>query len=238
MNFLKFPKHLTFCFLLFYFNLKLTAQNIGFGTNNPRALVHILNGGEGVMNFPYETLVVEKSEDSKLGIYSTSTNPVNYKASSITLGYTNYLDENGHYPSYEMQYGIWANSGFILRFNALARNAAGNYLANSTYSNVLCLDTKGHVGINLTTGLPVAPESPTANLHVNGTVRFQNLPPAVKGGNFLLVDVKGNVSVSSNYTPGRIGTPNNSTNNSDEIILLKQEIENLKTRLSELEQLA
>lgn len=220
-------------FLLFVINLK--AQNIGFGTNNPRAKVHIVNGHEGTMNFPYETLVVEKSEDSKLGIYSTSANPVNFNASSIALGYTNYLDSNGNYPSYEMQYGVWANTGLILRFNALSRGANGNYIPNKSYTNVLCLDSKGQVGINLTQGLPVAPVKPTANLHVKGTVRFENLPPALTGGNYLVVDAGGNIKVSANSTPNRQLIPTGSLNIGHEIELLKQQINTMKEKVLMLE---
>jgi hypothetical protein len=213
------------------------AQNIGLGTSNPRAKVHIVDGAEGTMNFPYETLVVEKSEDAKLGIYSTSPNPVNYKASAIALGYTNYLDSNGNYPSFEMQYGQWSSSGFMLRFNSLRRSVSGNYLVNDSYSNVLCIGTRGNIGINLTNGLPIAPVVPTANLHVNGTVRFQNLPAAVNGGRFLVVDAQGNISVSANSTPNRPVAATNQAILSEEALILRSEIETLKARILQLEQL-
>lgn len=224
--------------LLFLFCISdINAQNLGIGTTNPRVKLHLVSGvNEGTMGFPYETLVVEKNEDSKLGIYSTAPNPVNYMASSIALGYTNYLDANGNYPSYEMQYGIWTNTGFILRFNALSRNANGVYIVNKSYSNILCLDTKGNVGINLTQGQAIAPISPTANLHVNGTVRFQNLSTATTGGNYLVVDASGNVKVSANSTANRQITSSVSTNVDTEIALLKQEIDILKEKILMLEE--
>ena len=214
----------------------LEAQNLGIGTNKPRVKLHIVNGVEGVMGFPYETLVVEKSDDSKLGIYSTSSNPVNLKASSIALGYTNYLDINGNYPSYEMQYGVWDNAGFILRFNALSRSINGTYIPTKSYSNVLAMDAKGQVGINLTQGQAIAPISPTANLHVNGSVRFQNLPPATSGGNYLVVDASGNVKISANSTANRTVSSVGSANTAEEVELLKDEINKLLQRITMLEQ--
>lgn len=215
----------------------IIAQHLGIGTKNPRAKLHLVNGLEGTMGFPYETLVVEKSDDSKLGIYSTSPNPVNLKASSIALGFTNYLDINSNYSSYEMQYGIWDNVGFILRFNALSRNESGGYVPSKSYSNVLSLDTKGHVGVNLTQGQTVAPIAPSANLHVNGTVRFQNLPAATTGGSYLVVDANGNVKVSSGtiaYRPG--STTTSSSSPAEEIELLKVEVSELMKRILQLEQ--
>ncbi|WP_394767237.1 hypothetical protein [Ferruginibacter sp.] len=186
------------CVTILLLSLNLKAQNIGIGTNNPRANVHIVTGTEGIMEFPYESLVVEKSDDSKLGVYSTSSNPVNYKASSIALGYTNYKDNYGNFPSFETQYGVWNNPGFILRFNALNINTSGQYVPLNSYGNILIMDTKGHVGINLTQGQAVAPIEPTANLHVNGTVKFQNLPYASSGGNYLVVE-NGKLKISSGY---------------------------------------
>lgn len=229
-------RHLCLQLLILSCLNNLNAQNLGIGTNNPRAKLHIVNGTEGTMNFPFETVVVEKSDDSKLGIYNTSPNPVNLKATSLALGFTKYLDSNGNYSSYEMQYGVWDNSGFLLRFNALSRGVAGNYIPNKSYSNILCLDTKGHVGINLTQGQLVAPTIPTANLHVNGTVRFENLPPAVNSGRVLVVDANGNLKVSTNTTANRTAASPGASNIVDEIELLKQEINNLMEKILSLEQ--
>ncbi len=225
----------TLSLILLVFNDQVKAQNLGIGTVNPRVKLHLVNGLEGTMGFPYETLVLEKSQDSKLGIYSTAPNPINLNASSIALGYTNYVDVNGNYPSYEMQFGEWTNAGFILRFNALSRAANGTYIVNKSYSNILCLDTKGNVGINLTQGLAIAPVSPTANLHVKGTVRFENLPSAITGGRYLVVDANGNVKVSASSIANRSSTTTLSTYAVDEIELLKEEIKILKEKILLLE---
>lgn len=215
----------------------VNAQNIGIGTTNPRVPVHVVSGAEGNMGFPYETVVVEKSEDSKLGIYSTSPNPTNFKAASVALGFTNYTDAQGNYPGYEMQFGEWSNAGFILRFNALSRNASGNYLVNQTYSNILCLDRTGRVGINLTQGQPVAPLRPSANLHVNGSVRFQNLPQATAGGNYLLIDTNGNLVVSSDFSAIRPVSNPGVEINAEDIRVLKEEITLLKQKVASLERI-
>lgn len=235
MKHLPLTQFVAFLFSFLFISTGVTAQNIGMGTSNPRVPLHLVSGLEGTMDFPYETLVVEKSEDSKLGIYSTSPNPTNYRASAVALGYTNYRDNIGYYPSYEMQFGEWSNAGFILRFNALSRNAAGEYMPYQTYSNILCLDRTGHVGINLTEGQPVAPLRPTANLHVKGTVRFQNLPAATSGGNYLLIDANGNLVVSSDFSSIRSNGTSQQENNTDNIRLLQEEISLLKEKVALLE---
>lgn len=209
-------------------------NRFGLGTTDPKTYLHIVDGLTGNMAFPYEAAVIEKTEDSKLGIYSTSPNPVDYKTSAVALGFTNYTDANGNYSGYEMQYGIWTNPGYILRFNALSRNAAGLYVPGSSYSNILVLDREGHVGVNLTTGQTVAPRKPSANLHVNGTVRFENLPSATTGGNYLVVDQSGNVRVSSGTTANRPASTTG-TASASEVNSLKNEIRILNQRIVALE---
>ncbi|MES2432061.1 MAG: hypothetical protein V4556_14090 [Bacteroidota bacterium] len=224
--------------LICLFSTAIYAQTnrFGLGTTNPKTYLHIVDGLSGNMGFPYEAAVIEKTEDSKLGIYSTSTYPVDYKTSAVALGFSNYLDQNNQYSGFEMQYGIWSNSGYILRFNALSRNTAGNYVAATSYSNILVMDRQGRVGINLTTGQPVAPQKPSANLHVNGTVRFQNLPEASTGGNYLVVDDSGNIKISSGTIANRPVVNTETVTAAEEIVLLKEQIRILNERILALEQ--
>ncbi|KFF19184.1 hypothetical protein IW22_16060 [Chryseobacterium sp. JM1] len=70
--------------------------------------------------------------------------------------------------------------------------------------------------------------SPTANFHTVGTVRFESLPTG--SGNALVVDVSGNVMVST--------TPLSKTAASDETIqLLENRIKNLENTVEELKQM-
>lgn len=67
---------------------------------------------------------------------------------------------------------------------------------------------------------------PTANLHVNGTVRFQGLPSG--GGNYLVVDANGNVFKSSNSI-SNIAASND--NKSEELTELENEVVNFKIQV-------
>ncbi len=174
-------------------NKQLTPLNVGIGIKKPSAVLHVSDGIGGTMKHPYEAVVAEKLGDTKLGIYSTSIDPVNTAAgAALTLGYTNYTGANGNYPGYEMQYAIWPNVGSFLRFNSIQRNANGEVIyGTGTYQNIVVLDNSGRMGINLTHGSDVEPLQPSANLHIYGTVRFQNLPSG--NGDCLVIDANGNV---------------------------------------------
>jgi hypothetical protein len=65
---------------------------------------------------------------------------------------------------------------------------------------------------------------PTADLHVNGTVRLQGLP--IGTGNILVVDANGNVSRSNATARPGAGT--------EDVLELKNEIEELKKQLESL----
>lgn len=208
-----------------------SAGNVGIGITTPAVTFHVINGTTGTMGHPYETAIVERNGDLKLGVYSTLTNPT-LGGSSIIMGYSNFLMADGTYPNYEIQQGQFtgAANAFYLRFNASPRNAAGN-ITTSAYQNVMVMDNAGHVGINLLNGLPVP--QPTANLHVNGTVRFQGLTTA--GGNYLVVDANGNVFRSANTTPNIVvRNPNANSIYSDDIMELKNEVANLKDQVGQL----
>ena len=162
---------------------------VGIGTPNPRVKLHVQGDTtSGSMGYPYETEVVESAIDHKFGIYNTtrSANITTAGGAAVAFGYTNFKNSAGFFPGYEMQYGPFSDSLFFLRFNALNRNAAG--VVATAYTNILLLDSRGRAGINLST---VAPVDPTANLHVNGTVRFQNLPTGT--GCPVVIDASGNI---------------------------------------------
>jgi len=96
------------------------------------------------------------------------------------------------------------------------------------YGTRMFLDATGKLGINLG-----ALNSPTATLHLNGTLRLQNLPSG--SGSVLVIDDQGNVFKSS-QTASRVANTSQSEVNSlkDEIATMKSEIETLKQQIEEL----
>lgn len=204
---------------------------VGIGTSNPRVKFHVKGDTtSGSMGYPYESEVVESSIDHKFGIYNTtrSGNITTAGGAALAFGYTNFKNSAGFFPGYEIQYGPFSDSLFFLRFNALDRNTAG--IVAAAYQNILLLDSKGRAGINLSTGNPVAP---SANLHVNGTVRFQNLP--VGTGCPVVIDASGNIfstscSTDSGGTGGIVGP--SAINLQNRIVALESQINELKTLIT------
>ncbi len=221
--------YVAFLILFFLISFSCFSQNVGIGITNPAVRFHVVNGTTGPMLHPYETAIIESDNDNKFGIYSTLANPAN-GGSSVILGYSNFKMQNNLYPNYEMQQGQFTSgiNTFYMRFNAVPRNDLGNI--TSIYQNVMVMDNSGHVGINLFNGLPVP--QPTANLHVNGTVRFQGL--ATGGGNYLVVDGSGNVFQSSNAINN---SPVANQAMTDELNYLKDEVANLKNKVDQLMQM-
>ncbi|MEO1654284.1 MAG: T9SS type A sorting domain-containing protein, partial [Bacteroidota bacterium] len=86
----------------------------------------------------------------------------------------------------------------------------------------LTIDNEGDIGIGAR--FENLNNNATAKLHVDGTVRFQNLPNG--SGDALVIDANGNVRRGSTTSA-----------KSDEVVKLKAEIEELKARLARLESL-
>lgn len=72
----------------------------------------------------------------------------------------------------------------------------------------------------------IGTQSPTALLHTNGAVRFQNLPTGT--GNALVMDVNGNVFRSTTLTGKEV------TDLQNELVSLKREIEDLRTIINSM----
>ncbi len=203
---------------------------VGIGISNPSVKLQVVNGGAGLMGHPYEAAVIESNTDHKFGIYTNVINPLS-GGSAVILGYSTYKLRNSFYPGYEMQHGIFADdlNSHFLRFNALESTDAGG-VAPGSYRNVMVMDNTGKVGINLGNLEPVP--HPSANLHVNGTVRFANLPAG--NGAVLVTDAEGNIYRSTLVS----GRPANTDNVlTDDVTALKKEVANLRSQVDQLLQL-
>ncbi len=159
--------------------------------------------------------------------YFVVTDPLS-GGSAVILGYSAYKLNNSYYPGYETQHGIFADylNSHFLRFNALERDDAGG-IATGSYRNVMIMDNVGRVGINLGNSEPV--QHPTASLHVNGTVRFANLPSG--SGAVLVTDADGNV-FKSTVASGRPANDDNAL--TDNVTALKKEVSNLRNQVEQL----
>lgn len=199
--------------------------NIGVGIINPKTFFHIVRGNTtGAIAFPYETFVVERNSDLKLGIYN-SGQPATGGA-SIAFGYSNYL-KDGLYPGYDIQYGIDRSNRSFLRFNGLNRTTQG--LVVNANENHLVIDSVGRIGIHLG---PVngQPNLPTAYLHVRDSVRFQDLPRGT--GDYLVIDNLGYVKRNSSAFQSTSSVDSKGLENKIEI--LKDEIAMLKAQINDI----
>ncbi|MGG9972424.1 hypothetical protein ACQ33O_11580 [Ferruginibacter sp. SUN002] len=205
----------------------VSGQNVGIGITTPQTRFHLVNGNTiGSMSFPYETFVAERNTDIKLGIFNSNTNiagSVNGGA-AVIFGYNNAVDNNSRYPGAELQYGSFSLSQYFLRFNFLRRSQLGVVHTPSSYQNSVIFSDNGRVGINLTNGA-ITPILPSANLDVNGTVKFQNLPSSTTG-NYLVIDGSGNI-YRSNIVLGRPAI-------SSDIEALEKKISNLEFEIEQL----
>lgn len=196
---------------------------VGIGVPNPQVNFHVSNS-LGVMPYLFETAVIERGNDAKLGVYCSNANPVGgTQGAALALGFTNYTNAQGLFPGFEMQYLINNNTTSALRFNAIQRDNTGNVTQATT--NALVINDNGDVGINLGPANFGFPTLPTADFHTLGTVRHQNLPLGT--GNVVVIDANGNL-FRSNQT-ARISS-------SDEIIKLQEEITALKKEIQAIKQ--
>ena len=105
-------------------NLRLGLKTI------PQVTLHVGNAG-GTMAFPYEEAVIEKTFDTKFGIY-TSANTPSEGGSSITIGYTKFKTSTGFYPHFEFQIvGNDNEADNKVRYNFLLRGDNGIVLQNN-----------------------------------------------------------------------------------------------------------
>ena len=129
---------------------------VGVFNTNPKVRFHVGNAG-GVMDFPYEEAVVEKTGDTKFGVYTSATSPTSGGA-SYTFGYTNFTTLLGYYPGFEFQMvGNATDIDNKVRFNFLQRNLAGTVIGNAI--DLLDIYANGKIVLNPTSpSISVSPQ--------------------------------------------------------------------------------
>ncbi|MCS3795903.1 T9SS type A sorting domain-containing protein [Niastella sp. OAS944] len=179
-------------------NVYYNSGSVGIGTTNPVRLLHIANNGY----YPDANLALTGSGPSILFSATHTLPPSNWAKIGLATA-------SGHYSP-------TAKSGdFIIQ----SITPGGNILLTTgpNTTEAFRVTSDGYIGINTI--------APTARLHTNGSVRFENLPAGT--GNALVVGNDGNVYVSSQTA----------VTNASTITALQERIEKLENTLQQLQQL-
>ncbi|MBI3501334.1 MAG: tail fiber domain-containing protein [Bacteroidetes bacterium] len=134
--------------------------NVGVGTSSPQNKFDVVRGAAGVMGkATYESASIERNGDTKMGIYSSTSNTGD--GASLTFGFTNLNETSGLYPGFEMQELYSSNpSQNIMRFNSISRTSGGSVV--SANPNILNILGNGNIGIGTS--------NPSERLHVVGNI--------------------------------------------------------------------
>jgi len=196
-------------------------QRLVFRTNNTEKVTILSNGNLGIgLSSPIRPLQVDNKgvEDNNAAI--TGSSPSMYFSSTATLPsppYTTPIARIGLATRTSAFLNSSSAGDFILHAFANGSNllfGTGVDGANNGIERMRITST-GRVGINTI--------SPSSTLHVNGTVRFENLTNGT--GAILVVDASGNVFKAS--TNART-----SSDNTDELQSLRAELDQLRQELN------
>ena len=163
----------------------------------------------------YEPLVVEKSGDLKLGVYTTVNNFTSGGA-AIALGYNNITASsnfiNYYYPGFEMQMvGNITESQNRLRFNYLQRNTTGVVVASSQELLNIYPDarvTLAPTAVGAVPRLIIGATSSIYNLDVSGSANISN--GLTVTGSMLIADT---ANSNTNFIGGLATFESNTVNN-------------------------
>ena len=185
---------------------------VGIGNTNPKVTLHVGNGG-GSMGFPYEESIVEKTGDTKFGLY-TSTNAFTAGiGAGITLGYTNVTATSGYYPGFEFQHiGSATDLDNYARYNFIQRNSSGAVVGAS--QDIFNIYASGKVTLNpFIGGTLTTPPVPQFLLGLNTSTHALDINSALSsrisslgGGGTMMVIVDNDGVLSTQAISGGGGT--------------------------------
>ena len=187
-----------------------------FGSQTITGSLTVLSGSSSVMGTKtYEPLVVEKSGDLKLGVYTTVNNFTSGGA-AIALGYNNITASsnfiNYYYPGFEMQMvGNITESQNRLRFNYLQRNTTGVVVASSQELLNIYPDarvTLAPTAVGAVPRLIIGATSSIYNLDVSGSANISN--GLTVTGSMLIADT---ANSNTNFIGGLATFQSNTVNN-------------------------
>lgn len=198
-----------------------------FRTNNTEKVTILANGNVGIgLAQPGKLLQVHNSsnsEDNNIMLSGSAPSMYfNQSATQPTAPYTTPYARLG----LSTRIGTFANTSqpgdFVIHSIGQGANilfAFGVDQAGTNGVEKARFNSQGNLGINTT--------NPTAKLHVNGNVRFQNLP--ANTGKTLVVDDSGYVYIA------RTATSAAAVSNEADITALQQEIATLKQAIADLQ---
>jgi hypothetical protein len=175
---------------------------IGIGTSTPTTRLHIYK------NTPDETVAVSGVSPSVRLWGPTAANSITGPGGVIGLATT-----NSDY-----------NKNSVIGDLVITNNRTNAIIFATDYNSNQTTGLDERMRINGVGNIGMGTISPTARLHVNGTVRLENLPSG--GGNYLVVDALGNVRRSTQSATSRVA-PSQTEIQSLQSELEKQKSENV-----------
>lgn len=205
-------------------------QRLVFRTNNTERATILANGYVGIgLTSPIKPLQVDNKGTEDNNVFLSGSSPSIYFSQTATFPPAPYTIPIGRI-GLATRIGAFVQTsepGDLVMFTATPGAGllfgVGVNSGNNGIERMRISDT-GFVGINTI--------APTSRLHVNGTVRFENLPSGT--GNVLVIDASGNVRRGATSARTSDAAADN-----NEVAALKTEVSALKQALADvLQQLA
>jgi len=202
-------------------------QRLVFRTNNTEQATILPNGSIGIgITSPVKLLHVHNKSGEDNNAYLSGSSPSVYFAQTATFPQAPYNIPVGRI-GLATRVGAFVETsdpGDMILFTATP--GAGLLFGAGVNSNNngierMRISSEGNVGVNTIT--------PGARLHVNGTVRFENLPSGT--GNVLVIDASGNVRRGASTA-----RTTDAAASGEEVAALKKEVDELKQALTAMQQ--
>jgi hypothetical protein len=148
-------------------------KRLGIGTTAPKVRLHIGNAG-GLMGFPFEEAIVEKTGDTKFGVYTSTGGFSPAIGVGITLGYTGVTANSTYYPGFEFQHkGDAVDADNYVRYNFIQRDLSGNVVGGS--QNLLNIYASGRITLNPVVAGTFTPPVPQFLVGLNTSIHVVDI---------------------------------------------------------------